>query len=483
MNVPETRYARTVDGLSIAYQVLGHGPVDLVFTPGWISNVDAAWDVPPLRSFSRKLASISRLILFDRRGSGLSDRPTQVESLALEHGVDDLRAVMDAVESERAVLFGVEDGGMLAGMFAATHPDRTVALVLFAPWAKVLKTPDYPWGWTQAEEEEWEFHTAAEWGSTAFTRWQFSLVAPGLERDELLVQAFTRYWRACASPAAVKAIEIMQLEVDARPALRSIHVPSLVMSRIDDRMDPIDEARFIAGAIPGARLVELPGREHPPFLGDTDRVLDELDRFIKSIRMEEAALERVLATVLFTDIVGSTDRAAALGDRAWGEVLAGHHELVRAMLSRYRGVEVDTAGDGFFATFDGPARAAKCARAIIEGVKPLDIEIRAGVHTGEVEILAGKTGGMAVVIGSRVGAKARASEVLASPDGEGPDGGLRPGLRGRRRARVEGCPRPMAPLPGSGVIHPPQSISCTEKGAKKSGLHPRAVRKSRVHPR
>jgi pimeloyl-ACP methyl ester carboxylesterase len=178
---PETRYAKTVDGLSIAYQVLGRGPVDLVLTPGWISNVDAAWDVPPLRSFFRQLASISRLILFDRRGSGLSDRPTQVESLALEHGVDDLRAVMDAAGSDRAVLFGFEDGGMLAGMFAATHPDRTVALVLFAPWVKVLKTPDYPFGWSEAEQEEWERHIAAEWGTTAFTRWQFTLIAPGLE--------------------------------------------------------------------------------------------------------------------------------------------------------------------------------------------------------------------------------------------------------------------------------------------------------------
>jgi pimeloyl-ACP methyl ester carboxylesterase/class 3 adenylate cyclase len=411
---PETRYAKTVDGLSIAYQVLGRGPVDLVFTPGWISNVDAVWDVPPLRSFFRKLASVSRLILFDRRGSGLSDRPTQVKSLALEHGVDDLRAVMDAAGSDRAVLFGVEDGGMLAGMFAATHPDRTVALVLFAPWVKVLKTHDYPFGWSAAEQEEWEHHIAAEWGTTAFTRWGFTLTAPGLEGNEALVQAFTRFWRACASPAAVKAIDAMQLEVDARPVLRSIHVPTLVMNRIDDRMDPIAEARFIAGAIPGAQLIELPGVEHWPFLGDTDRVVDELHRFITSIRTEEAALERVLATVLFTDIVGSTDRAAAVGDAAWKEIVERHHSTVRALLGRYRGHEVDTAGDGFFATFDGPARAAKCAKAIIEGVKPLGIEIRAGVHTGEVETIAGKIGGMGVIIGSRIGAKAQGSEVLAS---------------------------------------------------------------------
>jgi pimeloyl-ACP methyl ester carboxylesterase/class 3 adenylate cyclase len=414
VDVPETRYAKTVDGLSIAYQVLGQGPVDLVYSEAWISNVDARWDVPGFGAFFRQLASISRLILFDRRGSGLSDRPTQVKSLALEHGVDDLRAVMDATESERAVLFGFEDGGMLAGMFAATHPDRTIALVLFAPWAKALKTPDWPFGWTEAEQDEWDRHVAAEWGTTAFARRIVSIAAPGREGDEDFVEALARCHRACASPAAVRAMDAMQMEIDARPVLRSIHRPVLVMNRIDDGMQPVDEVRFIADAIPGAQLVELPGAEHPPFVGDTDRVVDELHRFITSIRTEEAALERVLATVLFTDIVGSTDRAVALGDRAWGEVLERHHDLVRAMLARYRGVEVDTAGDGFFATFDGPARAAKCAGAIIEGVKPLGIEVRAGVHTGEVEMIAGKTGGMAVVIGSRVGAKAQASEVLAS---------------------------------------------------------------------
>ncbi len=304
-----------------------------------------------------------------------------MESLALEHGVDDLRAVMDAAESKRAVLFGFEDGGILAGMFAATHPDRTVGLVLFAQWVKALRTPDFPFGWTDAELEEWERHVATEWGTTAFTRWQATSIGPGLQGDERLIQALPRYWRACASPAAAKAIDAMLREVDARPVLRSIHVPTLVMNRIDDRMEPIAGARFIAGAIPGARLIELPGDDHAPFLGDTDRVLDELHRFITSIRTEEAALERVLATVLFTDIVGSTDRAAALGDRAWGQVLERHHELVRAMLARYRGQEVDTAGDGFFATFDGPARAVKCATAIIEGVKPLGIDMRAGVHT------------------------------------------------------------------------------------------------------
>ena len=430
--------------------MVGRGPIDLVFTSGWISNVDACWDLPPLRSFFRQLASISRLILFDRRGSGHSDRPTQVESLALEHGVDDLRAVMDAAESERAVLFGTEDGGMLVGMFAATHPDRTVALVLFAPWAKVLKTPDYPHGWTEAEEEEWQRHLLRNGvrrplraGSSPWSR-------QDLRATNLLIHAFTRYWRACASPAAVKAIDAMQLEVDARPVLRSIHVPTLVMNRIDDRMDPVDEARFIAGAIPGARLVELAGVEHWPFLGETDRVLDELHRFITSIRTEEAGLERVLATVLFTDIVGSTNRAAVLGDGAWGEVLERHHELVRAMLARYRGMEIDTAGDGFFATFDGPARAAKCARAIIVGVKPLGIEVRAGVHTGEVgrsrERLVGWRG-------HRIPGWSESPSVRGAgvSDGEGPDRWFRPRLRGRWRARIERRPRPVAPVPGLGV--------------------------------
>lgn len=223
---------------------------------------------------------------------------------------------------------------MPAGMFAATHPDRTIGLVLFAPWAKVLETPDWPFGWTEAEQDEWDRHVAAEWGTTAFARGIVSIAAPGRERNEDFVEALARYHRACASPAAVRAIDAMHLEIDARPVLRSIHVPVLVMNRILDGMQPVDEVRFIADAIPGAQLIELPGAEHPPFMGDTDRVLDELRRFITSIRTEEAALERVLATVLVTDIVGSTDRAAALGDRAWREVLERHHELVRAMLPR-----------------------------------------------------------------------------------------------------------------------------------------------------
>ena len=414
MGLPETRYARTVDGVSIAYQVVGKGEVDLVYSDGFVSNVDARWDVPQFGGFLRQLASVSRLILFDRRGSGLSDRPTQVESLALEQGVDDLRAVMDATDSKRAVLFGFEDGGMLAGMFAATHPDRTIALVMFSPWAKAIETPDWPFGWSQAELDEWNRRVADDWGTTAFARWNVSNADPGRERDANFVEAIARYQRASASPGAIEAIDAMQNEIDARPVLRSIHVPTLVMNRSDDGMQTVDEPRFIADAIHGARFVELPGKEHPPFLGDTARVVDELHRFITAIREEEAALDRVLATVLFTDIVGSTDRAAALGDHAWKDVLERHHDLVRAMLTRYRGTEVDTAGDGFFATFDGPARAARCALAIIEGVKSLGIEVRAGVHTGEVETIAGKTGGMAVVIGSRVGAKAQGSEVLAS---------------------------------------------------------------------
>jgi pimeloyl-ACP methyl ester carboxylesterase/class 3 adenylate cyclase len=410
VDVPETRYAKTVDGLSIAYQVLGHGPVDVVFTPGWLSNVDAYWDVPA-GAFFRQLASISRLTLFDRRGSGLSDRPTQVESLALEHGVDDLRAVMDATESRRAVLFGFEDGGVLAGMFAASHPDRTVALVLFAAWFKALKTPDWPFGDTEAELQEFHRKVAAEWGTEAFTRWNMTY-ANVRELDERDIQAITRYFRACASPAAAQAIDEMHMGIDARPVLGSIHVPTLVMSRSDD--GSVEEARFIASAIPGAQLVELPGAEHPPFFGDTGRVLKEINQFVTSIRAEEAVFDRVLGTVLFTDIVGSTQKAAELGDRAWRDLLERHHTTVRAMLARYRGTEIDTAGDGFFATFDGPARAVRSAEAIVEAVKPLGLEIRAGVHTGEIQTIDGKAGGMGVVIGARIGALASASEVLVS---------------------------------------------------------------------
>ena len=414
MEAPETFYAKTPDGLHIAYQVLGSGPFDLVYTPGWVFNVDAAWDLPGYGAFLGALSRISRVIVFDRRGSGLSDRPIAAESLALEFGVEDLRAVMDAVDSTSAVLFGFEDGGMLTTMFAAADPDRVTALVLFAPWATLKQSDDYPWGWNEEEISEWERRDAEEWGTTANASWNLSMSAPGREHDETFVRAMARFFRAAASPGAIRAVDRMHRSIDARPVLDSVHVPTLVLQRSDDRMGELGEARYIAGRIAGASLIELPGNEHAPWLGDVDSVVRSIRDFVSSLDEERALIDRVLATVLFTDIVGSTERAASLGDAAWKDLVERHHHVVRTMLSRYQGTEIDTAGDGFFATFEGPARAILCAQAMVGALEPMEIQIRSGIHTGEVESIDGKVGGLAVVIGARVAARAGASDVLVS---------------------------------------------------------------------
>jgi len=414
VDVPDTSYAKTTDGLSIAYQVIGSGPFDLVYTPGWVSNIDAAWDLPGYPALIRGFATIGRVILFDRRGSGLSDRPTASDSLALEYGVEDIRAVMDAATSERAVLLGFEDGGMLTAMFAASTPERVSGLALFAPWARLRKAPDYPWGWTDEEIDDWERRDASEWGTLSNAAWNLSISAPGRQHDEAFVRSVARFFRASASPGAVQAIDRMHRSIDARPVLDAVRVPTIVLQRAGDRMADADESRHIADRIPGATLIELPGSEHAPWVGDVDAVIRAIHDFASSLEEERALVDRVLATVLFTDIVNSTERAASLGDAAWKDLVERHHHVVRAMLSRYRGREIDTAGDGFFASFDGPARAIRCAEAVAGALGPLGIEIRTGIHTGEVEAIDGKVGGIAVVIGARVAALAGASEVLVS---------------------------------------------------------------------
>ena len=414
MDVPETRYTVTVDGVHIAYQVVGDGPFDLVYVPGWISNIEVIWETPSQAPFLRRLMTICRLITFDRRGSGISDRPPRDEALALEYGVDDIRAVMDAAGSERAVLFGFEDGGILSAMFAASHPDRTQGLVLFASWARYRRSPDYPWGWSEDDIREFAQHVEREWGTPDFWRYNLQQVAPSVADDEDFVRGWARYSRLCASPASIRVIERTNQEADGRGVLPVIQVPTLVMHIEGDRAEPIDQSRWIAGQIPGAKLVVLPGEEHTPFVAHSEPVIEELERFASAIREEEGAFDRALATVLFTDIVGSTERAAEMGDRAWHELLDRHHATVRALLGRYRGHEVDTAGDGFFATFDGPARAIRCARAIADAVQALGIEVRLGLHTGEVETSDAGIRGIAVHIGARVGALAGPSEILVS---------------------------------------------------------------------
>ena len=413
MERPPIRYTKTVDGLHIAYQVVGSGPFDLLYAPGWFSNLECAWDVPELGDFLVELASLSRLILFDRRGFGLSDSPTTTGSWSLELGMDDIRAVLDAAGSERAVLFGTDEGGALCTLFAASEPGRVSALVLFAVWAKYFRSPDYPWGWTEQQDEAWMRRVESRWGTEEF--WADNpYVSPHISSDPGRVRAWARYARLSASRGAALAIARMQVETDIRAVLPAVTVPTLVMHRTNDNAEPVEQAWYIGEQVPNAEVVELPGNEHAPFAGDAERVLRELRRFVSAVRDEEAEFDRVLATLLFTDLVGSTERAAALGDRAWRELVERHHMVIRGLLARYRGTEVDTAGDGFFATFDGPARAVRCAHAIIDAVQPLGLDVRAGVHTGEVETIDGKTGGLAVNIGARVAASAAPRELLVS---------------------------------------------------------------------
>ena len=407
MDIPETRYATTLDGTHIAYQVVGNGPVDLVYMAPWFSHIEIQWEGPPYAGFLGKLASFSRLILFDRRGSGMSDPVPADRPPDLETRMDDARAVMDAVGSERAVVYGASESGAMAALFAATHPDRTIALVIHGSAVRYAWAPDWPWGETREQHEAMVDLIERTWGTEEFVRHLW----PTLAADPELVRWTARESRMAMSPGAAVVYERMYWEIDVRDVLPSIHVPTLVLHRVEDEPE---QNRYFAEHIPGAEFVQLPGGEHTPFLGDRDSVTSEIERFVRSVQHEEAELDRVLATVLFTDIVGSTEAAARLGDRAWAEVLERHHSTVRSLLARHRGREIDTAGDGFFATFDGPARGVRCAQQIVDAVRPLQLEVRAGVHTGEVQSIDGKVGGLGVVIGARVGALAKSSEVLVS---------------------------------------------------------------------
>jgi len=403
---PRTQYTKSGD-LHIAYQVTGTGSLDLVFVPGSVSQLEWQWEHPWSARFFERLGSFSRLIRFDKRGTGLSDRVGGIPTL--EQRMDDVRAVMDAVGSERAALFGVSEGGPMSLLFAATYPDRTSALVLYGSYARRSWAPDHLGGHT---EEEWRTMLEAiekTWGEGA----GMDLRSPGAAGDEGYRQWAAKYQRRSASPGAAVAVMEMNKEIDVRPILSAVRVPTLILHRTGDRAIRIEQARYLAEHVPGARLVELPGDDHTPWVGDLDAILDEVEEFLTGAR-HAIESDRVLATVLFTDIVDSTERAAALGDRRWHELLNNYYSLARRELTRFRGREVDTAGDGFFAAFDGPARAIRCAEAISKGVRPLGIEVRAGLHTGECEVIGDKVGGIAVHIGARVASLARGGEVLVS---------------------------------------------------------------------
>ncbi len=405
---PETHYAKS-DDVHIAYQVTGEGPIDLVFVPGFVSHVEANWQASNSEKFFSRLASFSRLILFDKRGTGLSDRSSQL--FTLEQRMDDVRAVMDAVGSERAAVFGISEGGPMSILFAATYPERTAALVMYGAYAKRAWADDHPFGW---KDEDWAMFFAnveSHWGTPRGI--DLNVWAPSVAHDERACLKVAAYMRAAASPGAVKAVMQMNREIDVRSVLPTVRVPTLIAHRTGDRNISIEQARYMVERMPNARLVELPGEDHMPWFGDSDALLGEVEEFLTGVRHEPEP-DRVLATVLFTDIVNATERAAKLGDRQWRDLLTHHHSLIRGELSRFRGREIDTAGDGFFVTFDGPARAIRCAEAIQNAVTQLGLTVRVGLHTGECEVMDEKVTGIAVHIGARVMNHAAPGEVLVS---------------------------------------------------------------------
>jgi len=403
---PETRYAKSGD-VHIAYQVVGDGPLDLVFVPGWISHVEYQWQNPGWGRILERLASFARLIVFDKRGTGLSDRVPDAALPGLEQRMEDIRAVMDAAGSTRAALLGGSEGGPMSLLFAATYPERTIALILYGSFPVRRWSPEYPWGVTPEEFAMYVDIVEREWGKGGDAGQR----NPSADARDL--EWFAAYCRMSASPGAAIALLKMNMEIDVRPVLPSIRVPTLVLHRAGDLRVKPGNGRYMAEHIAGARFVELPGDDHSPWLGDIDAFVGEVEEFLTGSR-NVIEPDRVLATVLFTDIVNSTGRAVALGDRRWRELLDAHHAMVRRELARYRGHEVHTTGDGFLATFDGPARAIRCALAIVGAARPLGIEVRAGLHTGEVELMDEDVGGIAVHIGQRVSTLAGPSEVLVS---------------------------------------------------------------------
>jgi class 3 adenylate cyclase len=410
--IPEIRYARTVDGVHIAYQVVGDGPIDLVVVASGL-GLGRIWRGRRAQTFPGRYVAFSRLILLDRRGTGMSDHIVEREQqLTLESQMEDVRAVMDEVGSERAVLMGFESGFAVAAMFAATFPERTAGLISFGAKARELWAPDFPLGVPHADSDAELEDIERGWGTARLAQDWVSVMDPASGADEREIQDFIGWMQSIGGPGDAVRWARVDREIDLRDVLPSVRVPALVLHRRDDRAVAFAHAQYLAEHIPGAELHEMPGENH--MWDRSEDLPSEVERFVSTIRAEQVEFDRYLATVMFTDIVGSTAIAASGGDAAWRSLVERHHRIVRGALARYRGTEMDTAGDGFFATFDGPARAVRCALAIAQGVRELSIDVRAGVHTGEVQMIDGKAGGIAVTIGSRIMAKAGASEVLVS---------------------------------------------------------------------
>jgi pimeloyl-ACP methyl ester carboxylesterase len=430
--LPETRYARA-GGISIAYQVIGDGPLDLVHIPSWITNVEENWNEPGYARFLRRLASFARLILFDKRGTGLSDR---VEAMpTLEERIEDVQAVMAAVGSREAALFGSTEGSAMCALYAATYPERTRALVMYGAYAKRIRSTDYPWGPTMAEREVFYDTFMREWGGPTV----LDLLARSMKDDARFRQWWAGYLRRSASPGAAIALTKMNTAIDIRHVLPMIRVPTLVVHRTDDPLCPVEGARYIAANIPGARYVEVPGGDHMPFVGDIDTLLDPVEEFLTGAP-PAVELDRVLTTILMVDIVDSTGRASALGDVRWHRLLDSWRMLVRQQLRRFRGEERNVTGDGFVATFDGPGRAIHCACAIAGAAESLGIEARAGLHTGECALSGSELDGIAVHIAARAMAFAAGSEVMVTSTVRELVAGSNIAFRDRGRHTLKGIP-------------------------------------------
>jgi pimeloyl-ACP methyl ester carboxylesterase len=407
--IPVTRYARSGD-VSIAYQVTGEGPLDLLFLPGWISQIEQLWDAPAMRRFLERLTEFNRLILFDRRGTGLSDRLLGKQTV--EQDAEDALAVLDAAGSERAALFTYALGGLVGAWLAAERPQRVGALIMYASVARTTWAPDYDFALVREERDAFAAGNFDRWGETDSP--MLRMLAPSRGEDQELARWFARVQRLSASPAEARAMSDAMADVDIRASLPRIGVPTLVMHRRGDEAWNVNHSRYLAAHIPSARYVELEGVDSLPFLGDSNAIVEEIEEFLTGAR-SGGALSRALLSVMFTDIVEATARAARLGDGRWRDLLAQHDAQVRAQLARFGGREVKTVGDGFLATFDGPpSRALRCALAINEAAGELGVELRVGLHTGECELIGDDVGGMAVHIASRVSALAGAGEVLVS---------------------------------------------------------------------
>jgi class 3 adenylate cyclase len=406
MATPETRFAKAGD-LSIAYQVVGSGDVDVILVPQWLSNIEQYWEHPAAAHFLRRIASFSRLIMFDKRGTGLSDSVPDTQTL--EERMDDVLAVMDAVGSERAVMFGPSEGGPMAALFAATYPDRCISLILYGACARWLEADDYPEGRPRELVEAYGKIWIDGWGSGA----SLNVLAPTLVRDERFRRWWGRFERYSVRPGMVAPIFETINRMDVRAVLPAIRVPTLILHRRGDRLVDVANGRYLAGHIPGARYLELPGDDHIYFAGDADALLDEIEEFVTGSRGLHDP-DRVLATVMFTDIVRSTEHAARLGDRRWHDLMEDHDRLMHDQIAVYRGRTIRSTGDGVFAAFDGPARAIRCALAAVDAARVLELDIRAGLHTGECQLAGNDLAGVTVHIGARIADLAEPAQVLVS---------------------------------------------------------------------